>query len=85
MAFNESSNLGPTMNWATHALYVTQHHDSEYSTSHASNAYDPYDPVVDFAKYFNGENLQQEDLVLWGEYFLASFAHSFKADPSLRL
>lgn len=31
MAFNESSNLGPTMNWATHALYVTQHHDSEYS------------------------------------------------------
>lgn len=65
LVFNESSNLGPTMNSATHHLYVTKHHDSEYSVAHASNAYDPYDPVVDFGKYFDGENLEQEDLVLW--------------------
>ncbi|GAA5930824.1 uncharacterized protein JCM15063_002470 [Sporobolomyces koalae] len=63
--FNESSNLGPSMNFATHQIYVTKHHDSEYSTSHGNNAYSPYDPIVDFGKYFDGENLEQEDLVLW--------------------
>ncbi|GAA6007466.1 hypothetical protein JCM11491_004172 [Sporobolomyces phaffii] len=65
MAFNESSNLGPTMNFAQHQLYVTKHHDSEFSVAHMNNAYDPFDPIIDFAEYLNGEDLQQEDLVLW--------------------
>lgn len=30
-----------------------------------SNAYDPGNPVIDFDKFFDGENLLQEDLVLW--------------------
>ncbi|GAA5960930.1 hypothetical protein JCM3765_007545 [Sporobolomyces pararoseus] len=65
LPFNESSNLVDTMGFATHHLYVTKHHDSEFSVAHASNAYDPYHPVVDFGKYFDGEDLVQEDLVLW--------------------
>ncbi|GAA5903080.1 uncharacterized protein JCM6883_002688 [Sporobolomyces salmoneus] len=65
LAFNESSNLGNTMGFATHHLYVTKQKDSEFSVAHANNAYDPYHPIVDFSKYFDGENLQQEDLVLW--------------------
>ncbi|GAA5982519.1 hypothetical protein JCM5350_006100 [Sporobolomyces pararoseus] len=65
LPFNESSNLVDTMGFATHHLYVTKHHDSEFSVAHASNAYDPYNPVVDFGKYFDGEDLVQEDLVLW--------------------
>ncbi|BGP31066.1 hypothetical protein JCM10296v2_002830 [Rhodotorula toruloides] len=60
-----SSNLGPSLNFAKAPLYITKHHDSEFSSAHASNAYDPYNPVIDFAKYLNGENLEQEDLVLW--------------------
>lgn len=59
------------MGFATHHLYVTKQKDSEFSVAHANNAYDPYHPIVDFSKYFDGENLQQEDLVLWGELQLA--------------
>ncbi|KAK4699567.1 hypothetical protein P7C70_g6693, partial [Phenoliferia sp. Uapishka_3] len=29
------------------------------------NDYDPQNPVIDFSKYFNGESLDQEDIVLW--------------------
>ncbi|GAA5845868.1 hypothetical protein JCM3766R1_004638 [Sporobolomyces carnicolor] len=64
-AMNESSNLGKTMGFATHHLYVTKHHDSEAEVAHRNNAYDPYHPIVDFGEYFNGENLEQEDLVFW--------------------
>ncbi|GAA5979366.1 hypothetical protein JCM11641_005014 [Rhodosporidiobolus odoratus] len=60
-----STNLGPSMNFATSPLFVTQHHDSEFGSSHAANAYSPYTPVVDFGEYLNGESLEQEDLVLW--------------------
>lgn len=67
LPMNESSNLGDTMAFGTHNFYVTKHHDSEYSVAHRNNAYDPYNPVVDFGKYFDGEDLVQEDLVLWGE------------------
>ncbi|GAA6059733.1 hypothetical protein JCM10212_000261 [Sporobolomyces blumeae] len=65
MAMKKSSNLGPSANFATHHLFVTKQHDSEHSSSHASNAADPYDPVIDFGKYLDGEDLVQEDLVLW--------------------
>ena len=68
---NESSNLGKTMGFATHHLYVTKHHDSEAEVAHRNNAYDPYHPIVDFGEYFNGENLEQEDLVFWGEFRLS--------------
>lgn len=69
-----SSNLGPSLNFAKAPLYVTKHHDSEFSSAHASNAYDPYNPVVDFAKYLNGENLEQEECVrlIFSFLFLAA-------------
>lgn len=59
----DSSNLGPSLNFAKAPLYVTKHSDAEFSSAHASNAYDPYNPVIDFAKYLNGENLEQEECV----------------------
>ncbi|GAA6019560.1 hypothetical protein JCM10207_003744 [Rhodosporidiobolus poonsookiae] len=61
----ESSNLGPAISFARHPLYVTQHKDSEFVSSHPLTSYDPYAPNIDFEQYLNGENLEQEDLVLW--------------------
>ncbi|BGP20022.1 hypothetical protein JCM10213_000596 [Rhodosporidiobolus nylandii] len=60
-----STNLANSWGFTQHPLYVLKHHDSEFSVSHASNAYHPQDPVVDFSRYFDGENLEQEDLVLY--------------------
>lgn len=28
-------------------------------------SYDTFDPIIDFGKYLDGENLEQEDLVIW--------------------
>ncbi|KAJ3749653.1 copper amine oxidase [Lentinula detonsa] len=60
-----SSNLINSMNFATHALYVTKQKDTEPRASNANNDYDPANPVVDFAAFFDGESLDQEDLVVW--------------------
>ncbi|GJN93972.1 hypothetical protein Rhopal_007035-T1 [Rhodotorula paludigena] len=60
-----STNAGPSINFATSPLFVTQYHDSEFNSAHPSSAYDPFNPVIDFGKYLNDENLEQEDLVLW--------------------
>lgn len=60
-----SSNLLNSMNFATHAFYVTKQKDTEPRASHALNDYDPANPIVDFAAFFDGESLDQEDLVLW--------------------
>ncbi len=65
LTITNSSNLFNAQNFATHALYATKHHDSEASSAHSTNAYNPQHPIVDFAKFLNGENLVQEDLVLW--------------------
>jgi primary-amine oxidase len=65
LTIKNSSNLLNAQNFATHQLYVTQHKDSEPHASHALNNYDVTDPVIDFAAFFNGEGLHQEDVVLW--------------------
>lgn len=65
LTVQNSSNLFNSQNMATHALYVTKHHDAEASSAHSTNAYNPEHPMVDFAKFLDGESLVQEDLVLW--------------------
>ena len=59
-----SSALGNSINWATHNLYALQHHDTEPKSAYAFNSHDPHNPAVDFNKFFNGESLEQEDIVL---------------------
>lgn len=71
-----SSNLFASQSFATHALYVTKHHDNEQSCSHSTNSYDPRNPVVDFSKYFDSEDLIQEDLVLWYNLGVSLLSHS---------
>ena len=60
-----SDNLQKSMAFATHDFYVTKYKDHEEWAAHSSNSYDTARPVVDFAKYFDGESLVNEDLVLW--------------------
>jgi primary-amine oxidase len=39
--------------------------DSEIHAASPWNAYSPWDPLINFGEYFDGESLDQEDLVLW--------------------
>lgn len=44
---------------------VTRHHDTEPSSSSALNQNLPFAPPVEFYKFFNGEDLIQQDIVAW--------------------
>lgn len=65
LTVQNSSNLHNTINWATHDLYLTQHHDTEPRSAHPYNNQDIHNPPVDFNAFFDGESLVQEDLVVW--------------------
>ena len=60
-----STIAGATANFATHHLYVTKRKDTEPSSSSRLNIMDNDDPYIDFARFFNSENIEQEDVVLW--------------------
>ncbi|GAA5866523.1 hypothetical protein JCM8547_000655 [Rhodosporidiobolus lusitaniae] len=72
----DSSNLGPSINFATKALYFTKHSDSEAVASHPYNPYDAYNPVIDFADYLNDESLAQEDVVVWANLGMHHVPHT---------
>ena len=65
LTITNSSNLLESANFATHHLYVTRQKDTEPHAAHANNNYDVGDPIVNFNDFFDGESLDQEDLVLW--------------------
>lgn len=46
-------------------LAITQHHDNEPFANSVQNANLPWKPQQDFAKFFDGENVDGEDVVLW--------------------
>ncbi|BGP51602.1 hypothetical protein JCM10450v2_007552 [Rhodotorula kratochvilovae] len=60
-----STNAGPAISFAEAPLFVTRHHDSEFNSAHPNSAYDPFNPIIDFKQYLDGEDLIQEDLVIW--------------------
>jgi primary-amine oxidase len=61
----ESSNLNDAALWSHHHMYITKRKDTEPKSYHAYNSLDTYHPVVNFAKFLDGESLVQEDLTLW--------------------
>lgn len=61
----DSSNLVNAARWAEHDIQVTRQKDTEPRSAYAYNTQDVNDPPVNFAKFFDGENLLQEDLVVW--------------------
>ncbi|KAI0659027.1 amine oxidase catalytic domain-containing protein [Cubamyces menziesii] len=60
-----SKRLLNNANWARYNLAVSKRKETERSSSCQWNLNLPGDPVVDFHKFFNGENITQEDLVAW--------------------
>ncbi|KKA26891.1 hypothetical protein TD95_003263 [Thielaviopsis punctulata] len=60
-----SSNLVNAGHWAEYDVQVTRQKDTEPRLAHAYNSQDVFEPPVDFSKFFDGENLRKEDLVVW--------------------
>lgn len=60
-----STMLGNAGNWATHQLYAVKRKDAEPTSSYAWSYYNIHQPLVDFNDYFDGESLDQEDIVLY--------------------
>ncbi|KAL5604892.1 hypothetical protein BROUX41_001777 [Berkeleyomyces rouxiae] len=65
LTVKNSSNLVNAARWAEYDVQVTRHKDTEPRVAHAYNSQDVFDPPVDFSKFFDGENLRNEDLVMW--------------------
>lgn len=51
--------------WSLNQLHVTQRKETEEKSSSLYNQQDMVDPVVDFQKYVNGENIDNVDMVAW--------------------
>ncbi|KAL6922703.1 hypothetical protein FSST1_006729 [Fusarium sambucinum] len=75
LTVQSSSALGQSANWANHNIFALQHHDTEPKSAYAFNSYDPHHPAVDFNKFFNGESLDQEDIVFYARYFNLGMHH----------
>ncbi|OBZ78393.1 Amiloride-sensitive amine oxidase [copper-containing] [Grifola frondosa] len=60
-----SKRLLNNANWARYNLAVSRRKDTEPTSSSMWNLNLPGSPMVDFHKFFDGENITQEDLVAW--------------------
>ncbi|ODO11062.1 hypothetical protein I350_01664 [Cryptococcus amylolentus CBS 6273] len=65
LTITNSSNLLNSQGFATHQYYVCKRKDSELRASNAWNDYDTANPIVDFSKFFDGEDIEQEDIVVY--------------------
>lgn len=65
LTVENSSNLANAARWAEYDVQVTRQHDTEPRSAHPYSSQDVHDPPVNFAEFFDGESLDQEDLVLW--------------------
>lgn len=74
LTVKESTNLQKSNDFTTHGLYVTKQSDYEQASQHSKNANSPSEPIIKFGDYFNGESLEQEDLVVWCESSLGSIS-----------
>jgi primary-amine oxidase len=58
----DSTALKNSANWAYHDLWVVRQKDWERKSASEFNAMEPLDPLIDFAKMVNDEDVVQEDL-----------------------
>jgi primary-amine oxidase len=61
----DSTVFGDLINWATHHFYVLKRKDSEPVSAHPKARTWDLQTLVDFNTFFDGESLEQEDLVLY--------------------
>lgn len=62
--------------WSLNQMHVTKRKENEEKSSCMYNQQDMADPVLDFLKYVDGENIEQEDLVAWVTLGLMHIMHS---------
>lgn len=62
LTIENSTTLGKTALWSTHDLWVLRAKDVERRSASEYNAMEPHDPILDFAKMVDGEDIVQEDL-----------------------
>jgi primary-amine oxidase len=62
LTVQNSSTAGLANKFATHNLFVTKRKDTEPRSAASWNKQDPFDPLVNFDEFFDGESLDQEDL-----------------------
>lgn len=62
--------------WSTSDLFVLKQHDHERKSASEYNAMEPKDPLIDFSKYLDGEEIVQEDLVVYFNLGSHHVAHS---------
>ena len=61
----DSKRLLENANWARYNLAVSKRKETEPTSSSMWNQNLPGAPVVNFHKFFDGENITQKDLVAW--------------------
>jgi primary-amine oxidase len=57
-----STSLGKSAEWAARDLWVVKQKDTEPKSANALNWFESQDPLVDFSRFVNGEDILQEDL-----------------------
>lgn len=57
-----STSMGKAAEWAGKDLWVVKQKDTEPKSASPLNFVEPRDPLVDFSKFVDGENIVQEDL-----------------------
>ncbi|RPA74463.1 amine oxidase catalytic domain-containing protein [Ascobolus immersus RN42] len=61
----DSPNLKKAAEWRHHHFYITKRKETERSSANPRNGLDTDNVMQDFSKFFNGESLDQEDVVVW--------------------
>jgi len=81
-----SKRLLKNANWARYNLAVSRRKETEPSSSAMWNLHLPGDPAVDFHKFFDGENITQQDLVAWinlgMHHLVRPFPNTYSRRPS---
>ncbi|KAI9168042.1 Membrane primary amine oxidase [Paramyrothecium foliicola] len=65
LTIQKSTVFGKLVDWASHHLYVLRRKDSEPVSAHPDARTWNLKSHVDFNRFFNGENLEQKDIVLY--------------------
>ena len=62
--------------WSLNQMHVTKRKEEEDKSSCIYNQQDMVDPVLDFSKYVNKENIDNEDMVAWVTMGMIHIPHS---------
>lgn len=62
LVIQNSTAISKAVEWASMDFWVTRQKDTEIKSGSPFNPQDIHDPLIDFSRYIDGENIEQEDL-----------------------